>query len=115
MNNEESRIQRTCVKWFRLTYREPNYLIFAVPNGGNRNAITGIIMKGEGVRAGIPDLIITTRQKVLFVEMKSTKGKQNPNQIEVMNMLQSFGFDYAVCRSFDEFREYVIKHIGISK
>ncbi|KFN38959.1 MAG: hypothetical protein JU82_09230 [Sulfuricurvum sp. MLSB] len=115
MNNEESRIQRTCVKWFRLTYREPDYLIFAVPNGGNRNAITGAVMKKEGVRAGINDLIIATKGIILFVEIKTEKGKQNQNQIDIMNMLRSFGYDYAVCRSFDEFREYVIKHIGISK
>ena len=115
MKHEESNIQRNCVRWFRLQYNEPQYLIFAVPNGGNRNRITGIIMKGEGVRAGIPDLIICTGGKILFIEMKSSKGILSDTQREVMAMLTGYGFEYAVCHSFDEFRECVIKHIGISK
>jgi hypothetical protein len=42
----ESKLQIAMVKWFRLQY--PDHVLYAIPNGGNRSAITGAIMKAEG-------------------------------------------------------------------
>ena len=53
----ESQIQKDCVKWFREKYPTIEPLFFAVPNGGARNAWTAKIMKDEGVRKGMEDLI----------------------------------------------------------
>ena len=54
----ESQIQKECVAWFRRTYPNIEQLFFAVPNGGARNAWTAKIMKDEGVRSGVADLIL---------------------------------------------------------
>ena len=54
MKHNESTQQTKCVKWFRTYY--PDYVLFAVPNGGNRSAITGAILKAEGVMPGVADL-----------------------------------------------------------
>ena len=35
--HEESQIQRSCLRWFRLQYPQYALLCFAVPNGGARN------------------------------------------------------------------------------
>lgn len=49
MRHIESQIQKDCVTWFRLQYPKIGRLLFAVPNGGARNAKEAAIMKGEGL------------------------------------------------------------------
>ena len=46
--NDEHRIQSACVRWFRLKYPKLKNVLFAVPNGGRRDAITGARLKEEG-------------------------------------------------------------------
>ena len=49
----ESQIQHDCLTWFRLQYPNLALLLFAVPNGGRRDAKTGARMKYEGVVRGV--------------------------------------------------------------
>lgn len=56
--HEESQIQRSCLRWFRLQYPQYALLCFAVPNGGARNKREASIMKAEGVTAGVADVIL---------------------------------------------------------
>lgn len=91
-----------CVNWFRYQY--PKYLIFAVPNGGWRNAIVAAKLKAEGVLAGAADLIIVALDKVVFVEMKTAKGRQQESQKAFEAGVTRLGHPYYVCHSFDEFR-----------
>ena len=42
--HNESQLQKSCVMWFRLQYPRLRYLLFAVPNGGARSAVTGAIL-----------------------------------------------------------------------
>ena len=114
MKHEESRIQQNCVKWFRYQYPEPKYLIYANANGGYRSKIESMIMKGEGVKSGIPDLTILTPGKILFIEMKSEKGKLTDNQTAVIELLKSMAISVEVCRSFDEFQIICKKHLTFS-
>lgn len=59
------------IAYLRKLELEKNILtFFAVPNGGSRNKLEAINLKREGVKAGVSDLIIITRDKVLFLEMK---------------------------------------------
>lgn len=112
MKNEESRIQQACVRWFRFQY--PKLLLFAVPNGGNRNAITGAILKAEGVLAGVSDLILmhpAGGYHGLCIEMKTPKGRQQESQKEFQQLVEGAGYKYIICRSLDSFvteiREYL--------
>ena len=68
----ESAEQQLLVDWFRTKF--PLELIFAIPNGGLRDKLTGEKMKLEGVVPGIPDLFIPDR--LLFIEMKAAIGKK---------------------------------------
>lgn len=105
----ESKLQQGCVKWFRLQY--PQYLIFAIPNGGFRSKIEASIMQGEGVLAGVPDLQIIMHDYSFFVEMKAEKGKLTDNQKLIHGLLSILGFKVHVCRSLDEFMEIVNSEI----
>lgn len=82
----------------------PRFIIAAVPNGGFRNAREAAIMQREGVLAGFADLVVIAQRNVLFLEMKTTKGKQSDKQKEFQNKVSKLGFEYIVCRSFEQAR-----------
>lgn len=109
--DEEHRIQCSCVRWFALKYPHYRGLLFAVPNGGRRDAVTGAKLKDEGVLAGVADLIFlkrNSRHSGLLIEMKKPKGKQSESQKEWEQIINSLGeFKYVCCHSFDEFRDEV--------
>ena len=111
MKHQESSLQIACVKWFRMVYREPDYLICTFPNGGSRSIITAQILKAEGSRAGMPDLVIFAKSKCFFIEMKASKGVLSENQKVIHEILQKLGFMVYICRSFDEFKNVVENEI----
>lgn len=101
----EEDIQTACVQWFRLAY--PHYLCFAAPNGGSRNFLEAVNLKRSGVLTGVSDLIIVADHAVLFVEMKTAKGRQQPSQKKFQADVERLGFKYIICRSFPDFKEHV--------
>ena len=109
MKITEHEIQVNCVNYFRLRY--PKGLIYAIPNGGQRNVIVASKLKAEGVLSGVPDLHIPIAKKGsngLYIELKNGKaGKVSDNQQTIMEKLQSEGYQCEVCRSFDEFRTII--------
>lgn len=57
------------------------YRAFAVPNGGKRDRITGAILKREGVKAGVPDIVIVRQGgSVGFLEVKTATGSLSNSQ-----------------------------------
>ena len=58
MRDEEHRLQSACVRWFRYQFPALAHSLFAVPNGGRRDAATGARLKDEGVLAGVSDLVL---------------------------------------------------------
>lgn len=98
--HEESKIQQAVVRWFRLQY--PKYIIAAVPNGGYRNTKEAAIMQREGILAGFSDLMIIAQHNVLFLEMKTKDGLQSDKQKEFQNKVSRLGFEYIICRSFEQ-------------
>lgn len=111
MKHLESKLQIACVKWFR--YQFPNALIFSIPNGGGRNPTEAKILKAEGVLGGIADLQIIANGLTFFIEMKTEKGRQNPNQKAFESKVKSLGFKYFICRSFEEFQRIVNTELKI--
>lgn len=104
MKQLEHRLQCACVRWLRLQH--PNVLCFAIPNGGARSALTGAMLKAEGVVAGVPDLMIAVPNgwhAGLFVEMKVKPNRPSKEQVQVIKRLEDVGYKVAVCYSFDEF------------
>ena len=101
----ESGIQQSCVSWFRYAY--PRYLIFSVPNGGSRNVIEAANLKKEGALAGVSDLIVVAERRVLFVEMKTPRGRQQDTQMEFQRRVEVLGHKYVVCKSVEGFKRAV--------
>lgn len=78
----ESQIQHSCLTWFRHQYPFLSRMLFAVPNGGKRDARTGAQMKYEGVLRGVADLILLVPKKgfaSLCIEMKRNRERNKLN------------------------------------
>ncbi len=104
--NDEHKLQVSMVNWFRLQYPSMRHNLFAVPNGGRRDAATGRRLKDEGVLAGVSDLILLKSNQhygALLIETKTKKGTQRESQKEWESKITADGYKYAVVRSLDEF------------
>lgn len=110
----ESRLQRSCVKWFRLQY--PRVLLFAIPNGGDRSPVEAAIMQGEGVERGIPDLCLP-RPKAswhgLYLEAKIAPNDLSPDQVEKIDFLRAEGYRCEVFYTLDQFMSIVNNYLKL--
>jgi len=73
-------------------------------------------MKAEGVLAGVADLFLMQPNKDyhgLYIEIKTEKGKQSLYQKEFERKANQMGYDYQVCRNFDQFEEIITKYLSI--
>jgi hypothetical protein len=77
-------------------------LVFLHPaNGGARTAIEGAILKGLGVVAGAPDLILFHGGKSFAIELKTEDGRVTEAQVEMLTRLKDAGVLTAVCHGID--------------
>lgn len=113
-DDEEHRIQCACVNWFRLQYPDHASALFAVPNGGRRDRVSGAKLKAEGVLPGVSDLILLLprgRHHGLLIEMKTERGKQSQAQRDWQRDMVHRGYKYLVIRSIDEFIDMVTDYL----
>jgi hypothetical protein len=108
----ENKIQAELVQWFRnnycLTHHNPKYEIFCVPN---ELAYKNNQFKAMGVREGVSDLIVVLNNKILFVELKTSIGKQRQSQIEFEKTVSKLGFQYFVVRDLEQFQKLIENEI----
>ena len=105
--DEEHRIQCACVRWFNVQYPKLHGRLFAVPNGGRRDATTAAKLKAEGVVPGVADLVLLMSNRdygALLIEMKTPKGRQSDSQKKwERTVCADAEYKYVVCRSLDDF------------
>ena len=106
MRNNEHKLQVAIVRFLRLN----RFFVFAVPNGGNRDAKTGAYLKDEGVMAGVSDLIIMHDGRIVFVEVKTDTGRQKPTQVAFQQAVEAEGHEYLIWRSVDDAISFVRDH-----
>ena len=68
------------------------------PRGAKRQAI----LVGMGVHPGFADLMVLCDSRVLFLELKSLKGRLSPNQEAFRDIVLAQGFGWALVRSVDD-------------
>lgn len=106
-DDAEHRLQEACVRWFNMQYPHLRGRLFAVPNGGRRDAVAGAKLKAEGVVAGVADLILLKsngQHGALLIEMKTATGRQSQSQRWWQQAVCGDGeYKYVVCRSLDDF------------
>lgn len=95
-------------QWWALackSYGLPERVLFAIPNGRLRSISEAVKLKREGVRAGIPDMLLAVPTRCvddagnvtgylgdpgLFIENKAGKGK--PTKAEVLAALRAAAY-----------------------
>ena len=98
---DEFTIQKTFVEWARK--QEFILLCFAVPNGFQSNRHNAIMMKREGLLAGVPDVFcLLSNGKWAIIEFKTETGVVGPHQKAVIEKLQEGKQNVKVCRSTRE-------------
>ena len=73
------------------------HLYCAIPNGGKRSKATAAMLRSEGVKRGVPDILIFARANLApfgcALEMKRTKGsRMEPDQIWWLDQLAAHGW-----------------------
>ena len=99
------------VNWFRDNFKEPDYIIFAVPNGGKRGIKEAERLKREGVLSGVSDLIILSHGKVIFLEMKKLNGKLSDKQKDFNENVEYLGFISIVGYGASDASEKILKEL----
>ena len=127
MRHAESDIQQTSVAWFRWQYPKYSKLLFAVPNGGARSTVEARIMSGEGVLAGVADVLLLVpsrkyhglcmefkRQAIRYVDGKRhvLKTYQSLAQKDWQAAVESVGYKYVVVRSLEEFIKLIDSYLN---
>jgi hypothetical protein len=74
---------------------------FHVPNGGYRKPIEAAIMKGLGVKAGVPDVVATHEGRCYALELKVEGGRATPKQLEAIAAMEAAGADCCIAEGLD--------------
>ena len=88
----EAAEQAALFRWLR----RHNVRAFAVPNGGLRPGRAGFTLKAQGVRKGVPDLLIVDRPPArpevvgIALELKRSGGKLSDIRAEQLEWLAAF-------------------------
>lgn len=114
----EHQEQVAVIQWWAVAchgYGLPAFSLFAVPNGGARDPITGSRLKAEGVRPGALDLILAKPMDQfhgLFIEMKVKPNRLTPGQEEFIAHLQSVGYAASAHWSADSAIEAIKEYLA---
>ena len=93
-------------------------LIFAVPNGGERNMIVAAKLKAEGVKKGISDIMIPISKHGyhgFFLEMKKIGGKESKEQQEFGAQITKQGYLYACLEGWQAASDAICWYLSLDK
>lgn len=63
------------VEWLEVN----RYRFSSIPNGGGRSKRQAQILKEEGVRGGLPDILVIVNNQLVWIEMKKRIYKNRKN------------------------------------
>ncbi|MGE4194702.1 MAG: VRR-NUC domain-containing protein [Pseudodesulfovibrio sp.] len=105
----EHEIQKAVFQWADIQGRVARFrglrLMYAVPNAGKRSKAVAGMMLAEGLKKGVPDVVLPVARggyHGAYLEFKTAKGRVRPEQKEWLASLAEEGYFAAVVRSFDE-------------
>jgi hypothetical protein len=75
---------------------------FHPANGGWRSRVEGAILKGMGVKAGVPDIIAIKNGQCYALELKAPDGRLTPVQRDAHAALAAAGATVAVAYGLDD-------------
>ena len=85
------------------------FFVFHPGNEGRRTIWEIAQWKANGGIAGVSDLIIVLRGEVVFVELKTAKGRQTPAQKTFQADVERMGHEYVIWSSLDDAIAFINK------
>lgn len=101
----EDALQRAVLAWLELAHPAAFLATFHVPNGGGRTTVEGALLKGLGVRPGVPDLLTVWRvggRPGAALELKAPGRRPRPSQAAWIEHFASQGWATGWARTLDE-------------
>lgn len=100
-----------------MANRDPRYgMIFHIANGGSRGKAEAGRFRAEGVKSGVPDLMLPVPIGIyagLFIELKRVKGgKVSENQKKWIADLNANGYYATVCHGAEEAIKTIEKYMN---
>ena len=107
MNFKEDNEQAALFDWARTSGIKQLRWLFAIPNGGKRNAREAARLKRQSVNAGVADVFLPVPGPPyhgLWIEMKRARGSINTteNQRKLLADMELQGYRATVCRGAGE-------------
>ena len=91
---------------------------FAVPNGGYRHIATAMKLKAEGVKPGIPDIMLLVARDVyhgLMIEMKRPGGTLSPMQADWHCAFTQDGFRVVIATTWESARDHTLAYLAMAQ
>jgi VRR-NUC domain len=83
---------------------------FHPANGGWRSPIEAAILKGQGVKPGVPDIIVVKDGMTYALELKADGGRLSPAQTEALEAMRAAGAEVGVAFGLDEALRWLERH-----
>jgi len=101
--DREGQEQTALMREIELRYPDAFALMYHVPNGGHRHKAVAAKLKGQGVKAGVPDLVLPMARGGffgLYIEFKATidPAPVSTSQHAYIDRLNLQGYLAIVCR-----------------
>lgn len=118
--DREGQEQAALMRELELRYPAVFELMYHVPNGGHRVKAVAGKLKAQGVKAGIPDLVLTMARGGffgLYIEFKATPPNDaaiSPSQHERIRKLNEQGYLAVVCRGHFDAMEQIRAYLRLA-
>lgn len=133
----ESSLQQACARWWKMQYPQYSKLLIAIPNhavlsgDASQRARQWKRLEAEGAVTGAADLVLfkpivrplpvaaersiilaaTTLSHACFFELKTSTGKQSPQQKEFQKQVEAQGYEYVIIKDIESFIKKVKEYI----
>ena len=105
--SDESGHQEAIIEWcgWNMQHYPELELLYHVPNGGKRDKATATALKRQGVKAGVPDLVLPVARcgyHGLYIELKAPGGSVQKSQKEFIKRLGQQGYLAVICYGWQD-------------
>ena len=91
-------------------------LLYHVPNGGSRNKIEAARLKAQGVKSGVPDIVLPAARGEyhgLYIELKRQRGGRiSEEQKKWIAGLTEQGYRAEVCKGWEAAAKVIVEYLG---
>lgn len=112
----EHNTQAAFFDWLNVANIQGVELAFAVPNGGQRHPAVAAKLKKEGVKPGVPDVLLPVARGGfigLSIEFKHGDGNPTKDQRERITAMQKEGWCVVVCWDWQAAARLVQGYMGM--